>query len=1138
MRRIQWGNCAMGNIQMSRLIDSIRTGARLLLPLVAAVLMQAGPAIANTYTVSNTNDSGNGSLRKAITDANAHAGTDTIWLIIGSGNQTITPTSALPDITDAVLIDGWVQGGFSSAPLIRIDGNLLPASSTGLRIYAGPTTLRGVIFTRFTTGVLVGGGDSIAFRGCYFGTTGAAALGNQTGLRLYSGTNITLGGSGATDGNVISGNSSYGVYIDPTIAGLTLQGNRIGTNAAGTAALGNGSAGVVSFASNVIVGGATAAERNLFSGNGADGLAIEAGSVGITIRGNYFGLDATGTLDLGNGGSGLSEFGTSVVIGGSAAGQGNVSSGNSYDGMAVGGGTVQMLGNRIGTNAAGTASIGNIGYGARISGSDVTIGGSAAGAGNLFSGNGNNGLYIDSTASGVVVKGNTAGLNATGTADLGNGGTGIGDLGSGTVIGGTLAGEGNISSGNSYYGLGLGGQNTTVLGNRLGTNPAGTAAIANDVGGIYITGVNITVGGTTAAARNLVSGNGSGIGVQDMADGIYLYGNYIGTDVTGALKLANSGSGVATYGANVSIGGTVAGSGNIISGNGGEGIYIGGGSGLAIRRNYIGTDATGMFALGNGGYAIRADGAPGTQIGTPGNGNVMSANERGVVLGYDASGYFIRGNIIGLSKDATQRLGNNEYGISIGTADNLVGGTTLGAFNVIGASTYYGILISGTGATNNRIENNYIGTNVALASGLGNWFGIVIYGGHDNFIGNVAAGTGNVITDSINDGIYNWYGSHNHFLQNSVYGNGGVGIENLPRGPRVNDLLDPDYGPNNGQNFPTVTDATTAAGNVTVAGFLESEASKQYRVEYFVSPDCEASGFGEGQHYIGFQNVSSNASGKAVLGTSLPTAYVSGFVTATATDPDGNTSEFSPCIAIGSSGAGEFNLAGPFLAYEDFSPLEITVTRSLGFTGAVSVRVTTSDDTATAPADYAAVDQVLNFGDGESVKKIIVPIAQDNAVEGTQKFNVALSQATGGAFIGGQSSASVTLFDHDPLYPVYSVVDVGVSPPAAGQKIVNVPIQLSSATDHTVTLTYVFEDASAHAGTDYIAASGQVVFAIGEKVKLAPVTLTVNGPLPADRVFYLRINGGSGQVIAGDSEGEIIIFGGDRIFANGFSAEN
>jgi len=985
---------------------------------LVAVAVHIAPAAALTYTVGNTNDSGPGSLRQAILDANGHAGTDTIWLTIGSGAKTITPLTQLPDITDAVLLDGWVQSGFSGAPLIRIDGGQLASNSTGLRIYAGPTTLRGVIFTRFGTGVLVGGGDGITFRGCYFGTTGSASgLGNGTGLRLYEGSNITFGGILSSDPNVISGNATYGIYADPGVAGVTFKGNFIGTNAAGTAALGNGSIGVRSFSSNVTVGGATAAERNLFSGNGGDGLAIEAGSSGVIVRGNYFGLDAAGTVDLGNAG------------------------------------------------------------------------------------------------------------------------TGISDVGTGTIIGGTSAGEGNVSSGNGYYGLGLAGQDTSVLGNRVGTNAAGTAAVGNGVGGIAVSGVNVTIGGTTAAARNLISGNiGGAVGITGDADGVYIYGNWMGTNVTGTAKLGNQGGGIGTFGSNVSIGGTVAGSGNVISGNDGNGIYIGAGSNLSIRRNYIGTDASGLLPLGNGSYAIRADGAPGTQIGTPGNGNVISDNGRGVVLGYDASGYFVRGNIIGLSKDGNQAMGNKEYGLYLGTADNVIGGTALGAFNMIAASTYYGIYIAGAGATNNRIENNYIGTNTLLAQGLGNWFGIVIYGANGNSIGGTANGTGNFISDSVNDGIYNWYGSRNRFLRNSVFRNGGVGIENLPRGPVPNDALDLDHGPNEGQNFPTVTTATAGAGSVTVAGFLASKASTQYRVEYFVSAQCEASGFGEGEHYAGFQDVISGPDGKAVLGTVLTTAYVSGFVTATATDPDGNTSEYSPCAAIGAPGPGEFNIVSdPILAYEDDGQVHISVTRSLGFSGAVSVRLKTSDDTATAPGDYGAVDQVLTFADGEAIQTVTLPIVLDDTAEGTQQFHVDLSQATGGAFLGSQASATVLVYDHDPLYPVYTVGDIGIAAPTSGQKIAYVPVRLSAATDHPVTIDYHTEDDTAHAGADYTATSGQFVFVPGEKLKLIPVTITAIGPLPADRVFYLRIAGsGAEKVIAGDSEGEIVIFGGDRIFANAF----
>ena len=180
------------------------------------------------------------------------------------------------------------------------------------------------------------------------------------------------------------------------------------------------------------------------------------------------------------------------------------------------------------------------------------------------------------------------------------------------------------------------------------------------------------------------------------------------------------------------------------------------------------------------------------------------------------------------------------------------------------------------------------------------------------------------------------------------------------------------------------------------------------------------------------------------------------------------------------------------------------------------------------------LDTVLTFADGESVKKISIPLVLDDAPEGTEKFNLALSQPTGGAALGPQASVDVTLFDRNPDYPFWLLDDIGVAPPSSGQKVINVGVRLSGAAVAPITLTWNTADGSAHAGQDYVAASGQVQFAIGEKNKSVPVVITANGPLPADRTFYLRINGAIGQVIAADTEAEITIFGGDRIFANSF----
>jgi len=121
-------------------------------------------------------------------------------------------------------------------------------------------------------------------------------------------------------------------------------------------------------------------------------------------------------------------------------------------------------------------------------------------------------------------------------------------------------------------------------------------------------------------------------------------------------------------------------------------------------------------------------------------GNVISGNGRGVILESDASGYTIQGNIIGLTSTGSGAMGNKEYGIDISTPNNQIGGTGAGMGNQIGANTYYGVLISDDGGTNNHVEGNFIGTNAALAAGLGNSYGVVIYGAFGNFIGGTAAG--------------------------------------------------------------------------------------------------------------------------------------------------------------------------------------------------------------------------------------------------------------------------------------------------------------------------------------------------------------------------------------------------------------
>lgn len=261
---------------------------------------------ASTFVVTNTNDSGAGSLRQAILDANANPGSDLITFNIGSGLQTIAPTSSLPDISDPVVIDGTTQGGFAGNPLIELSGintNSLPNRGV-LYITAGNTTVRGLIINHFQNGgisILTGGGNHI--EGCYIGTDATGNLAtnsNGNDIEINDSPNNVIGGTTSNSRNVISATRSHGISIFGfTGNGNVIQGNYIGTNAAGTAALGT-FFGIFLGTSNNTVGGTIPGARNVISGNDSGIVMQVSGTSGNLIQGNYIGTDASGNAKIGN----------------------------------------------------------------------------------------------------------------------------------------------------------------------------------------------------------------------------------------------------------------------------------------------------------------------------------------------------------------------------------------------------------------------------------------------------------------------------------------------------------------------------------------------------------------------------------------------------------------------------------------------------------------------------------------------------------------------------------------------------------------------------------------------------------------------------------------------------------------------
>ncbi len=356
-----------------------------------------------------------------------------------------------------------------------------------------------------------------------------------------------------------------------------------------------------------------------------DGVRI-SGAGGNTIEGNYIGTDQTGALSLSNLYGVRIDNSPNNTIGGTESEARNVISGNDQDWRACGvkiegagalGNTV--LGNYIGTDVAGSASLPNE-KGIEVNGaSENTIGGLTVGARNIISGNSFAGVFLVHGANGNTILGNYIGTDVTGATGLGNrDGVVLGNAFD-NQIGGTENGAGNVISGNGINGRGgvfIHGETSTgnlVQGNFIGTDVSGSIAIGNGIGVWVDAAPDNIIGGTEIGAGNIVGGNVYQNIIIDDFDGIgsdrtTVQGNYLGTDVTGTVGLGpEEGLGVFVWDSDsVLIGGVTPGAGNVISGNGG-GISTRGDN-TQILGNHVGTDPSGTLPVPNVAFGIRIEG--------------------------------------------------------------------------------------------------------------------------------------------------------------------------------------------------------------------------------------------------------------------------------------------------------------------------------------------------------------------------------------------------------------------------------------------------------------------------------------------------------------------------------------------------
>ncbi|MGJ8591035.1 MAG: T9SS type A sorting domain-containing protein [Aquaticitalea sp.] len=894
-----------------------------------------------TYTVNspadlpdiNINDnvcidaSGNCTLRAAIQNANKTANKDIIEFdILGNAPFTIVVTDVMQPIEQPIIIDGRTQLNYINSPIIEIDGSNLPVgknglqligSSTGSEIYGlsiggfkrlevtpftfgfgilantgnhiiqsnyiglkpdGTTinsnTGTGILFNN-TGGNFVGGaspnqgnvisgnGSGLLFEGTVtnssatnntvqgnlIGTdaTGTLNKGNRFNLTFIDAPNNVVGGSSTGARNIISGaNSSVDTSVGTGIAitgnesyGNAIIGNYIGTDITGTQSISNVRGGILMLfgANNNDIGTDIAGEGNVISGNGQYGVYLQGDAerpvVSNSIKGNYIGVDATGTMSLSNSAGVAMFFGVNNnnTIGGTTPNSKNVISGNSAIGIGILNGiNNQIIGNYIGTNASGTSAVAN-NFGIFIDGGDNIVGGQGSASRNIISGN-STGLEIGHNATiGTVVKGNYIGLNALGTAAIPNA-TGISLLSTSTnsIIGGINALDRNIISGNSSFGISVGGSSHNIKNNYIGLNPAGTSAVPNTIGISFIsTATNNTIGGATASDRNIISGN-SNIGIDVSGTSHTIQNNYIGLNPGGTSVIKNNNIGMRLAGTltNTQV------SENTISGNGttsssARNVDFTSANGAQFFSNKVGTLANGNTGVVNVGVGITLNNSNNNRIGgdTELEGNIIgNHNLNAITVVFSCSNNEFKNNKIGIGLDGLSQLPNGGVGIAI-TGTN-----------------------TGNSIVRNTIYNNQKGVEL-----------------------NPALGIPTRVTIS----------------ENSMYNNTAIGIDLV--GTTANDADDADTGVNNLQNTPEITTVNRLAG--TAMEITYSVPSSIANSAYPLTIEFFGAFSGQGKNFI--ESDIYTAVGTKTVTINLPTGFdpidfVN--VVATATDANGNTSEF------------------------------------------------------------------------------------------------------------------------------------------------------------------------------------------------------------------------------------------------------
>lgn len=872
------------------------------------------PAQGASFTVTNTNAAGPNSFAQVVADANALAETNTIrFNIPGPGVHTIRLASFVL-VTNTVVIDGYSQPGASPNTLVQGDNAVLQVALVGNKLALGAGSqgsvvrglvLQGLVLDTFSDGSIV--------QGNFIGVdaSGTRALGQGDGLYVNSSFSQLIGGPTPADRNLISGNGTgISLYGAPnpffTPDPVRIQGNYIGTDKSGAAPLGNTAAGVWVSQPLLVLGGTNSGEGNIIAFNQQQGVLLGGRAEGVFIEGNSI---------YANGGPGIDQGLAGPVLVNAPPG-GNVAQGTAH------GDPGAPLRVEIFANA--TCDPSRYGQGQTLIGATNGV---ADAQGNLsftvavlrplVAGQ-----FLTATATPLTPAGVTSGFShcllAAPPVDLGlsvAGPTGPVPAGSNIVYTVTITNASpqaasdilltvSLPDGMNFIAASSGCSGAdgviTCLTAALAGGSSMTASITAQPQriGTFTTPfqlladqpdlnpannqVLLTNTAVNPAPRTLIVTNTNELGPGSLAEAITKVNRSVGGDTIG-FNIPGPGvhtiqAGILDY-INVPVtidGYTQPGAhpNTLVDGDNAVLLIDLGTSPLRLQ-----SDSSIVRGLALGGISIS-----GLSRNVSGVNNIVE----GCFIGTDPTGRLLRTNQsdgIYISESMNNRIGGPGP-----AARNLISGTGFGQ-----STARAGIVSDSPGTV---VQGNYIGTDATGVAPLGNAGAGIVFTtpsrGGGGLIGGTNQGEGNVIAFNGGPGVALINaGSQDSVSGNSIYSNGGIGIDLGIGNDNSESVNDPPFTNQLSvlQNAPVITNVITAANRATIQGFVNGVSNWVYRLEFYASPPPpNAFYWSEGKTFLGFTNAIADAGGRAAFNVSF--AVVAGLVSATATDPAGNTSSY------------------------------------------------------------------------------------------------------------------------------------------------------------------------------------------------------------------------------------------------------